>query len=234
MTDEESPRAMQFAARVEKLEPPALSDVFAATALGVIAVLDDHRSMPGGEWHVEVAAWNGARIRKIVRRARGAAWERAQGVPGLTIVHGSAAVRAFVPGIIDQAPPELAKLQIQSTPLDEPSRVDALPSRGTGSTAYADTPVVLTIGLHPAVEMSWGKRAAQVAHAAQRCWEQLDRTDRLTWNATGRHVDVVTPSAELWEAEFADAAVQIRDGGFTEVAPGTNTAAAFLRVTPDS
>ncbi|MFT7474752.1 MAG: peptidyl-tRNA hydrolase [Verrucomicrobiales bacterium] len=216
---EERPRALQMAAKVEKLDPPLLDDVFAAAAQGVIALLDDHRSLPGGEWHEEVAAWNGARIRKIMRRARASAWIRAQEVPGLTIVHGTAHVRVFVPGRIDEAPPELSKLQIQSSPLDEPERAATLEP-------VADP--TLTILLNPAVEMSWGKRGAQVAHAAQRCWEGLERGDRLDWNAAGRPVRVVTPRPELWEVRLQNSSAQIRDGGFTEIAPGTLTSCASL------
>lgn len=219
MDQQDRPRALQMAARVEKIDPPTLDDVFAAAALGVIALLDDHRSLPGGEWHDEVAAWNGARIRKIMRRARASAWERAQGVPGLTVRHGSAEVRVFVPGLIDEAPSELSKLQIQSTPLDEPLPVASL--------GPVDDPT-LTILLNPAVEMSWGKRGAQVAHAAQRCWETLDRTDRLDWNAAMRPVQVVTPTSSLWDELLPETTTQIRDGGFTEIAPGTLTAAAMF------
>lgn len=216
---DQRPRALQMAARVEKKDPPLLQDVFAAAALGVIALLDDHRSLPGGEWHDEVAAWNGARIRKIMRRARASAWKRAQDVPGLTICHGSAEVRIFVPGVVDDAPPELAKLQIQSTPLDEPDPISTLPAV-PGPT--------LTVLLNPAVEMSWGKRGAQVAHAAQRCWERMDRRDRLDWNAAGRRVRVHTPTVELWRDELDHQTTTIRDGGFTEIAPGTLTAGARL------
>lgn len=217
--DESRPRALQLAAQVEKVEPPLLADVFAAAALGVIAMLDDHRSLPGGEWHEQVAAWNGARIRKIMRRARASAWVRAQEVQGLTIVHGTAHVRIFVPGFIDEAPPELSKLQIQSTPLDEPD-----PTAGLDPVASP----TLTILLNPAVEMSWGKRGAQVAHAAQRCWQKLDREDRLDWNAAARPVRVLTPTATLWDDMLPSMSTQIRDGGFTEIAPGTLTAAASL------
>ena len=208
-----------MAARVEKVDPPALDDIFSAAALGVIMLLDDSRSMPGGEWHDEVAAWNGARIRKIMRRARASAWQRAQDVPGITVTHGTAEVRIFVPGIIDDAPPELSKLQIQSTPLDEPDPVDSLPSFQTPT---------LVVALDPAVEMSWGKRAAQVAHASQRLWEQLDRTQRLDWNAATRPVRVITPTPELWSSLVDRAPVTIKDGGFTEIAPGTRTACALL------
>lgn len=214
---EEGPRALQMAARVEKVDPPLLDDVFAAAALSVIALLDDHRTLPGGEWHDEVAAWNGARIRKIMRRGRGKDWERAQEVPGLTIRQGTALVRAFVPGVMDEAPRALSKLQIQSTPLDEPAQIDRLDD--------PDVPT-LVIALNPAVEMSWGKRGAQVAHAAQRCWESLDRTNRLDWNAATRPVRVIRPTPAFWDELLPQMTTTIRDGGFTEIAPGTLTSGA--------
>ena len=154
-----------------------------------------------------------------MRRARASGWERATDVPGLNVRHGTAEVRVFVPSIVDEAPRELRKLQIQSSALDDPDRVDALPT--------VDEPT-LTILLNPAVEMSWGKRCAQVAHGAQRCWEQLDRADRLDWNAATRPVRVYTPTHELWDQLAPVASTIIRDGGFTEVAPGTLTAAAWL------
>ena len=218
---EDGARALQMAVRVEKLTPPVLDDVFIAAARGVVQLLDDHRCLPAGEWHDDVAAWNGARIRKIARRARASAWERAQAAAGLTVVHGTAEVRVFVPGVIDDAPPEVSKLQIQSTPLPPMELIDKLRHVARAT---------MIIGLNPAVEMSWGKQVAQVGHAAQRCWEGLDRTGRLDWNAGTRLVQVVAPTPELWEQHFADAPTQIRDGGFTEVEPGTLTAAAFLAV----
>lgn len=215
----ERPRALQMAACVEKAEPPLLEDVFVAAARGVIMLLDDHRSLPGGQWHEEVTAWTGARIRKIMRRARASNWRRVQEVPGLTVVHRTAEVRIFVPGIVDDAPRELRKLQIQSSPLDEPDRVEAIEA--------VEAPT-LTIALNPNVDMSWGKRSAQVAHAAQRCWEQLDRTERLNWNAAARPVRVFTPTTNLWDQLLPTSTTQIRDGGFTEIAAGTLTAAALL------
>lgn len=216
---EERPRALQMAARVEKVDPPELSDIFAAAGLGVVMLLDHYRSLPGGEWHDEVEAWRGNRIRKIMRRARASNWERAQTVPGLTVVHGTAEVRVFVPGVVDQAPPELSKLQIQSSPIDEPEPITEL--------APVDEPT-LTVLLNPAVEMSWGKRGAQVAHAAQRCFEKMDRTDRLDWNAATRPIRVRTPAPQLWDELLPSAAAEIRDGGFTEIEPGTLTAASLL------
>ena len=219
VTEDESPWALQMAARVEKANPPDLADVFAAAALSVVALLDDHRSLPGGEWHEAVATWNGARIRKIMRRARASAWERAHTVPGLTVVRGTGEVRVFVPSRLADAPPELSKLQIQSTPLPEPDRLDE---------PIAVKAPTLVVALNPAVDMSWGKRGAQVGHAAQRAWERFDRTQRLDWNAAGRPVQVVQPTDAVWESLLPEATATIRDGGFTEIAPGTLTAAGLL------
>ena len=145
---------MQLAVRVEKATPPSVEAIDAACALATIALLDDERAQPGGQWHDEVAAWNGARIRKLVRRGRGAAWTRAQSPPGVTIEHDKAQVRAYVPGPLDAVPPELAKLQIQSTELDQPDVVDSVPERSG-----------LIIAVTPLVAMSWGKAGAQCAHA---------------------------------------------------------------------
>jgi len=110
----------------------------------------------------------------------------------------------------------LGKLQIRSTSLDEIERVAVLPP-GRG----------LMIAVTPLVEMSWGKQAAQCAHAGQWAWMRsaVDVVDR--WDAAGRPIDIVHPDEELW-SQIADAApVQIHDGGYTEVAAGTRTAVAW-------
>ena len=198
---------MQFAVRVEKIDPPELDDVFAAIALGVTAMLDDHRSLPEGPWHEPVTTWNGARIRKIVRRARGAAWGRAQIVPGLTVRRGSASVRAFVPGPIDDAPPELSKLQIQSTPLPTPA----------ASLDPNVDPATLLVALNPAVEMSWGKRGAGRSRSPSGMGGD-DSFATLDWNAAGRPSRADHHERALGSL-LPHAAVTIRDGGFTEVAP---------------
>ncbi len=211
-------RALQLVVRVEKASPPDLIDVYEAAAMATVGLLDDPRSHPQGAWHDEVAVWNGARIRKLVRRARGAAWGRVCELDGVTAHVGSASVRAFVPGLMDEAPAELAKLQIQSSPLPAPPIVDDL--------VATDEPTVI-IAVDPAIDLSWGKCAAQVAHAAQRGWESFTRTERLDWNAAGRPLRVLSPTPALWGRLLPDARVTIHDGGFTEVAPGTRTALAL-------
>ena len=213
---ESTPLALQLAVRVEKLDPPTTTSICAAAVLATIGLLEDERSRPGGPWHDAVAAWNGDRIRKLVRRGRASAWERAQVPDGVTVERGGAEVRAYVPGPLDEAPEALAKLQIKSTALDEIERTDVVP----------DVPGLI-IAVTPLVEMSWGKQAAQCAHAGQWAWMRADHDVVVRWDAVGRPITIVHPTDALW-AQVADAApVQVRDGGYTEVAAGTRTAVAW-------
>jgi peptidyl-tRNA hydrolase len=215
----ESPRALQLAARVEKVDPPTTAHICAAAALATIALLEDERSQLDGEWHEAVAAWNGERIRKIVRRGRASAWQRAQEPDGVTVERDGAEVRAFVPGRLDEAPEQLAKLQIQSTDLDDVEQVHTLPG----------APAVLTmmIAVTPLFEMSWGKQAAQCAHAGQWTWMRSDPALVSEWDGADRPLTIVHPTERLW-AELAEhAPVQIHDGGFTEIPAGTKTALAW-------
>ena len=218
MTDEvvESPLALQLAARVEKIDPPTTAAICAAAALATIALLEDERSQVNGDWHAAVAAWNGARIRKIVRRGRASAWMRAQELPGVTVARDGAEVRAFVPGPLDQAPDALAKLQIQSTALDEVEHAGQVPA-GTA----------LFIALTPEFEMSWGKQAAQCAHAGQWAWMRSDPDVVARWNDIGRPITVVSPTPALWATLIESAPIQIHDGGFTEIPAGTKSAVAW-------
>ena len=216
MTSGPSPLALQLAVRVEKLTPPRSADVCRATALATIALLSDPRSQPGGEWHNEIQAWNGARIRKIVRHGRGAAWQRAQEPRGVTIHVGGVSVRAYVPGPMDEAPAPLAKLQIQSGPLDEPV-----------VTTLHPTDHGLLIAISPEVEMSWGKQAAQCAHAAQRAWIASPPARVAAWQRAGRPIQVVHPSPALWPSLVTQADTHIHDGGYTEIPADTLSAVAW-------
>ncbi len=217
---------MQLAARVEKLTPPTTAEVCAASGLAVVGLLSDERAQPEGPWADAIEQWQGGgRIRKLVRRGRASAWERAQEPDGFTATVGGAEVRAYVPSPMDQVPEAVAKLQIKSTPLDEPNPVTETVGAG------GEVLVFIT----PEVEMSWGKAAAQSAHALQLWWRQQDMPERQRWFESGQPVRVVHAEASLWEAELhAQAtdggrhAVVVRDGGFTEIPAGTLTAIARL------
>lgn len=210
-----APLALQLAVRVEKTAPPTADQAAVSAALATVALLDDERSGPDGPWHDAVARWNGARIRKIVRRGRGADWRRAQEVDGVTVTVDGVSTRAFVPGPIDRVPRPVARLQIQATPLQESPTVSSIEARPG-----------LLIAVTPEVTMTWGKRAAQCAHAAHRAWQQASPDRQAAWTAAGRPVQIVHPDAARWAGLADRADVEIRDGGFTEIPAGTRTTVA--------
>lgn len=146
-----------------------------------------------------------------MRRARGAGWTRQLAVPGVIVHAGEVEVAAHVPGPVDEVHPEVARLQVGGLVLD-------------GGDAEVDAPV--RILLNPHVEMTTGKAAAQVGHAAQLVLESLDPDRAGAWVADGAPVSVGTAGDDEWERLRRDAPVVVTDGGFTEVAPGTVTVVA--------
>ncbi|MBF9071708.1 aminoacyl-tRNA hydrolase [Streptacidiphilus fuscans] len=203
--------------RIERAEPPGHTDALETAARAVLAFLSDERvTEPDGEWAEAVAAWEDARIRKVVRRARGGEWRRAAELPGLTTTGKAAEVRVFPPIPLDGWPKELAKLQVSGTELaDETPPAPAAPG----------TPV---LWLNPDLAMSTGKAMAQVGHAAQLTWWALSPAARAEWHAEGFPLAVRAAAPGAWaELTAADAGLPlVRDAGFTEIAPGSSTVVA--------
>ena len=204
---------LPFVVRIERDDPPARTDALEAAALGVLLMLVE----PHPEWAEALEAWDGQRIRKVVRRARGAPWQRAAELPGLDARVRTAEVRVYPPVPVDEWPPELAKLQVGGTTLDDPEpprtgaagRPDgaALAARrddhGQGDgPGRARRPARLARGPGAAARASGTRPASR-----SRC-------------ATRRRGNGPTPSR-------AGAPV-VQDGGFTEVEPGTATALIVL------
>ena len=152
--------------RVERGAPPARTDALEGAARAVLFFLSDPRvTEPDGEWAAAVRAWEDARIRKVVRRARGAAWQRAVALPGITVMQGSAEVRVFPPVPVDDWPPTLPG-----------SRFPGPTSKIRGRRRPpAGTPV---LWLNPQLPMSAGKAMAQVGHAVQLAWCELEARNR--------------------------------------------------------
>src|ERR1700749_145389 len=121
-TRDEGPQfALPLVIRVERATPPARTDALEGAARAVLRFLSDPRvTEPDGEWAAAARAWEDARIRKVVRRARGAAWERAWALPGVSVTHRSAEVRVYPPVPVDDWPPDLAKLQVSGTDFADP------------------------------------------------------------------------------------------------------------------
>jgi peptidyl-tRNA hydrolase len=192
-------RAMPVILRIER-EPPGRTALLEAAAQAALAVC----VAPEPAWQEPLRLWIDGRIRKIARRARGAHWAAVQELPGITVSVDGAQARALLPGPVDAVPKIVSRLQIGGTelPVDSPGP--------------AGSPLIV---VNPAVEMTVGKAAAQVGHAsmllgAARGWTSAPRFS-------------VRRDATLWAelGERADA-IAVRDAGFTEVDPGTETCRA--------
>ncbi|MEY9995064.1 peptidyl-tRNA hydrolase [Streptomyces sp. V4I8] len=200
--------------RIEKSAPPARTDALETAARAVLVILSDERSAGEGEWARVMRDWQDARIRKVVRRARGAEWRRAEGLPGITVTGKSAEVRVFPPVPLDGWPKELAKLQVSGTDLDDPEPpVDADPS----------APV---LWLNPELDMSAGKAMAQTGHAAQLAWWELSDEERAAWRDAGFPLSVRGAEPRRWRELTTGGLPVVRDAGFTEIAPGSCTVVA--------
>ena len=210
--------------RIERATPPQRTDALETAARAVLAFLSDPRTTePDGEWTALADAWTDGRIRKVVRRARGAEWTRAEALPGIT-VHGTAEtdpaqVRVFPPVPLDAWPKDLARLQVSGTDLTD---------------AEPPTPVepgsLPVLWLNPELEMTAGKAMAQVGHAAQIAWWRLDDAQRKQWADAGFPLAVRVAARQAWPELAASGRPLVRDAGFTEIAPGSCTVVADLPV----
>lgn len=204
-------RVLPFVVRIERSAPPSRTDALEAAARAVLLILTDSRP----EWQDPITAWDGQRIRKVVRRARGAEWHRASALDGLTVVHRSAEVRVFPPIPLDAWPHDLARLQVGGTDLVDPTRPPPV----------GDVPLVL---LSPHYEMTAGKAMAQAAHAAQLGWRASSDASRAAWQFASFPLAVRVATPAQWTRGRCEGAPVVRDAGFTEVEPGAETALALL------
>lgn len=213
---------MPIVLHIPKVDPPSRTDLLEAAATSCVTLCFDDRvgiddDGAPGPWHDNFWAWIDSRIRKVSRRARGAAWSSAQDVDGITIDVNGAQARALVPGPVGELDPRIKKLQIGGTDLehDEP---------GPPST---DVPV---LWIDSRLEMTVGKAAAQVGHASMLLAAALDKNSARTWAGNGFRCHVRDADPRTWKrlAARVDAgrAVAVRDAGFTEVAPGSKTVIA--------
>ncbi len=200
--------------RIEKGAPPARTDALETAARAVLVMLSDERSLGDGEWAQAVQDWQDARIRKVVRRARGAEWRRAEALPGITVTGKSAEVRVFPPVPLDGWPKELARLQVSGTDLDDPE---------PPVEADASAPV---LWLNPEIEMSAGKAMAQAGHGAQLAWWELPDEERAAWRDAGFPLAVRIAEPTRWGRLTTSGLPLVRDAGYTEIPAGSCTVVA--------
>lgn len=198
--------------RLERDAPPERTDALEASARAVLVFLTDPRSTePAGEWHDAVAGWTDGRIRKVVRRARGAQWHRAEALDGLTVHHRTATVRVFPPVPLDGWSADLARLQVGGTDFDDPEP-PAVPPAGT--------PV---LWLNPALSMTAGKAMAQTGHGAQLTYAALPAAAREIWADAGFPLAVRTAAPATWRRLAAAGLPVVHDAGFTEIPANSAT-----------
>jgi peptidyl-tRNA hydrolase len=214
--DEVPQYALPLVILVERAAPPGRTDALETAARAVLTFLADPRTVDG-EWTERAFAWQDGRIRKVVRRARGAGWLRALALPGITVSCRSAELRVYPPVPVDGWPEDLARLQVSGTDL-----ADAEPP------ADPD-PAVPVLWLNPGLEMTAGKAMAQAGHAAQLAWWQLPDEARAAWQASGFGLAVRSAPAARWPDLLASGLPVVRDAGFTEVEPGSCTVVADHR-----
>ncbi|OON80704.1 peptidyl-tRNA hydrolase [Streptomyces tsukubensis] len=212
--DEAPQFVLPLVVRLERADPPARTDAMETAARAVLALLSDERSVGDGEWAEAVRDWQDARIRKVVRRARGAEWRRTGTMPGITLTGKAAEVRVFPPIPVDGWPKDLAKLQVSGTELDDPEP----PS--------APDPGVPVLWMSPDVTMSAGKAMAQAGHAAQLAWWELSPAERDAWREAGFPLAVRTAAPAHWRTLVTSGLPVVQDAGFTEIAPGSCTVIA--------
>lgn len=209
--DEKPQFVLPLVVRIEKAEPPARTDALETAARAVLTILADERAHGDGEWAQAMTDWQDARIRKVVRRARGAERRRAQALPGITMTGEAAEVRVFPPVPLDGWPKELAKLQVSGTDLEDP----AAPG--------APRPGAALLWLNPDLDMSAGKAMAQAGHGAQLAWWEMAEADRKAWREAGFPLAVRTADPARWAELTTGGLPVVRDAGFTEIAPGSCT-----------
>jgi peptidyl-tRNA hydrolase len=225
-------QVLTLVVRVEKNARPAQTDALETAARAVLAILADERSTGDGEWAEAMTSWQDDRIRKIVKRARGAEWRRAEALPGITVRgRGAGAavlesdaseapeapvaeVRVFPPTAVDAVPPDLFKLQVSGTDFEDSADLPPL---------EPDLPV---LWLNPDLEMSSGKAMAQCGHAAQLAWWDLSDEARKEWEAADFALAVRTATSPQWTRLLGSGLPVVQDAGFTEVEPGSRTVIA--------
>lgn len=200
--------------RIERDAPPTRTDALQTAARAVLVFLSDERTAGEGPWAEALRGWEDGRIRKVVRRARGAEWRRAEALPGITVEGEAAQVRVFPPVPLDGWPKELARLQVSGTELDDPQPPGPV------------DPALPVLWLNPGLGMSAGKAMAQVGHAAQLAWWALPSAARAQWRAAGFALAVRSAEPGHWAELTASGMPLVRDAGFTEIAAGSCTAVA--------
>lgn len=204
----ESPWALQCV--VNEAHEFTVNELSQALAHAVLNFLEEAKT--NDEWTKAVERWKLGRIRKILRRARNAKWDKLANEEGVTTVFNGIEIRVFVPSAMDAIPSNIKKCQVSGITAKENEYI---------KTSFKGA--FLSIMSNRSLEMSPGKSAVACAHVAQLMAEKLTAEDYSIWKEEGFPIWTSTlGKVEPWIDNFAD--VVIHDGGLTEVEPGSITA----------
>lgn len=210
--DDEDPFAVVFVvddARDEAGNIAAEADILQASSDALVQMLTSEDKVITAR----IEEWVNGRIRKIVKRARGSAWMKADAV-ALTHFsgeHNGARVLVFAPMRISEQPKEIKRLQ-----------VTGLNSANAASASVENEPHLL-VQVNASLEMSTGKTVAQVGHAVQLFLMYADKEHIQSWHDSGARLKVVKIENL---SSLSPTGIIVRDAGFTEVPSGSLTAAA--------
>jgi peptidyl-tRNA hydrolase len=174
-------------------------------------------------WAGSFAAWSERSFRKVTLRARGTPWARVTELDGgAGSTDGVEVVRALPPRLRSECGSLLRGLQVYNPA--ESALLSDHPADPSG-------PAMVFVR-NPAITMSVGKQVAQVAHAVLMCaWSAWADDPRYqpsfaAWRAAG-YPGMVAPSTAWGQLRDSADGVVVRDGGLTEVEPGTETVLAL-------
>jgi peptidyl-tRNA hydrolase len=189
-------------------------DILQASSDALVQLLasDDEAVVAG------VREWTAGRIRKIVKRARGSAWNKVEtlDLPHFVGEHNGVKVLAFIPMRLSEQPKEVKRLQVTGLNSDDYTAVE-----------YASEAHLL-VKVNDSLNMTTGKVVAQVGHAIQLFLMRGEVEQIMNWKDTGMKLRVVR-SENLDETTATG--IIVRDAGFTEVPSGSLTATAEYRFT---
>lgn len=196
---------------IRKDHAASLEELLVASARAVFRVMD--RWQFDAKHKAAFADWRANLYGKVMLRASEKQWTELASFDGANDASDAPLVRALPPRLKSSRERLLMQLQVYT------AVPESLPSRMVPT---GDAPV-LPIVVNSKINMSAGKLAAQIGHAAMFAHETF--TDEA-WIAAGRPC-VVLKSNGHWDALKAMRALVVTDAGLTEIDGGSETVLAL-------
>lgn len=207
----DSPLAMQIIVKDTK----DFTELELCLAVGRAVASNTARNRLSKELTPAYTQWSLGEHRKVVRRARGALWDKllTESNDGIYYSYPDSPVE-----IIIRPPAPIADI----SKLVKKAQVSGLATLPAVRSYATNKKPLLAIYSNSEVEMSAGKRASAVAHIAQLMTQKLTDEDFELWR--DREYQLRVSSLGYMEANVRLSSVFVADNGHTEVTPGTVTA----------